>query len=53
MDPLINAVLGVLFIGVGAAATVLIHCLRGSMVQAKTSKTQPTKTEEGGTRDAE
>ncbi len=52
MDPLINAVLGVLFIGVGAAATLLMCHLRGSVVRPKTSKTEPTKTEAGGTKDA-
>ena len=45
MDPLINAVLGVLFIGVGVVATVLMYHVRGSPIQVKTSKSEPTKTE--------
>ena len=41
MNPLINALLGVLFIGVGAVATVLMYHLRGSTTRAKPSKTAP------------
>lgn len=41
MNPLINAVLGVLFIGVGAIATVLMYHLRGSAVRPRPSKFKP------------
>lgn len=53
MDPLINAVLGVLFIGAGVAATALMYHLRGSAVRSETSKAEPTETEQGGTKEAE
>ncbi len=33
MNPLTNAVLGVLFVGVGVVATILMYYLRGSIVQ--------------------
>ena len=41
MNPLTNAVLGILLIGVGAAATVLMYHLRGSAVRAKSFKPAP------------
>ena len=38
MNPLGNAILGILFIGAGALATLLMYYLRGSMVSAKPPK---------------
>lgn len=41
MNPLFNALLGVLFLGVGAGATVVMYYLRGSTTRGKPSKTAP------------
>jgi glutamate synthase domain-containing protein 2 len=49
MSPLINAVLGVVFIGVGVLATGLMYYLRGSAVGAKPrGKPEPPKPEGDG-----
>lgn len=43
MDPLMNAVLGVVFVGVGLGATVLMYSLRGSSARPESgAKTPPT-----------
>ena len=41
MNPLTNAVLGILFIGVGAGATLVMYYLRGATVRVKPSQSQP------------
>ena len=41
MDPLTNAVLGVLFISVGVGATTLMYCLRGSTARPKSRGEAP------------
>ena len=46
MNPLINAILGLLFIGVGAAATMLMYHLRGSVVRARPSKPESPEAEQ-------
>jgi glutamate synthase domain-containing protein 2 len=38
MNPLVNAVLGVTFLGVGAVATLMMYYLRGAPVRAKSSE---------------
>jgi len=49
MDPLMNAVLGVVFIGAGVGATVLMYSLRGSPARPKSrAKTPPTRGEPEG-----
>ena len=49
MNPLTNAVLGILLIGVGAAATVLMYHLRGSAVRAKSFKPAPPEAKQAKT----
>jgi glutamate synthase domain-containing protein 2 len=44
MSPLSNAILGVLFLGLGVVATILMYYLRGSTVR---TKPQPRATEKG------
>ncbi len=41
MSPIINASLGVLFLAVGAVATVVMYYLRGSTTRTKTSRPDP------------
>jgi glutamate synthase domain-containing protein 2 len=49
MDPLMNAVLGVVFIAVGVGATVLMYSLRGSSTRSKPgAKIPPTDGEPEG-----
>lgn len=49
MNPLTNAILGVLFIGAGTVATVLMYQLRGSVARAKTGgKSTPDGKEAAG-----
>lgn len=42
MSPIINASLGVLFLAVGAVATVVMYYLRGSATRTKPSKPEPS-----------
>jgi len=41
MDPLVNAVFGVFFVGVGVAATILMYYLRGSTLRPKSREKIP------------
>ncbi|NQT39041.1 MAG: FMN-binding glutamate synthase family protein [Planctomycetes bacterium] len=54
MNPLTNAVLGVLFIGVGAGATILMYYLRGSTVRPESrAEAPPTTPDVAGEEEAE
>jgi glutamate synthase domain-containing protein 2 len=54
MNPLINALLGVLFIGAGALATVVMYYLRGSAVGAQVGeRPQPDREKDEGKKEGE
>jgi glutamate synthase domain-containing protein 2 len=51
MSPIVNALLGVLFLAVGAVATLVMYNLRGSTIRAKSADTKPpADTEKAKTR---